>query len=732
MRRLVITILCMLLTRIALAEAPTIFWASDPVRPDETVLAVGEAMGGVTSASMVRMQDSPAAVPVSFTAPKSYLWRKLTPTGVTPRAVRFVVPKDWIVGVYACKLTSTGGESKMFMVNAPNVWWLQGDAGVNALPGGWLRVFGKSLHFSGISQALLRNQSGKSVILKSLESDCYALRFALPARLPTGPYTVFIHNGTGGNAAWAHAGVLNVESPQQWATTVFNVMDFYGDKADHEIERSLGKFNPSIDRTEAIQAALDKAKANGGGVVYLPAGSYTMRGEIHVPRHTIIRGEGMGQVTLWWGKSGFALDGGSSERRLDDATLAPQTLISGDSYRLENLSLYFPREYTTAILAGDNFAMNKVRIRVDRYWIRSGQREDGTTVRMGNNARITDCDILAKGIAFSFDRGHGVLIAHNKVMAGKSNIAMERCDGMIVEDNTFISLDPTAYINLSNEGRNVYYTRNHHESMFAHQSDFSWTFDGGGVAYQGTVAKTDGLHLTLTKDPTYPEWAKENSPLWHRAVVCVINGRGTGQYRLVTSNWGREWQIDRPFDVTPNSSSIITIIPFRGRVLLLDNQFEDASWVNLGYGTSLDVIAVRNKLYRVGAFLNLGLRDPDGCLPSWYVQYLDNDIYEGHTLVQTTGDQRNAAVFSGTSTRAAVHRNTHIHTDNSGSMDIGGNAEDVLVEHCTLENPRSMLKVDQDTNGAYLRDNHFIGSRRYDGEGLKKAVVIGGMGVGSR
>ena len=56
------------------------------------------------------------------------------------------------------------------------------------------------------------------------------------------------------------------------------------------------------------------------------------------------------------------------------------------------------------------------------------------------------------------------------------------------EDNEFISVDPTAYINLSGEGRNMYYARNRHGSQFVHQSDFSFTFDGQGGAYLGKVA----------------------------------------------------------------------------------------------------------------------------------------------------------------------------------------------------------------------------------------------------
>ncbi len=711
---------------------PQVFWVSDPVLPNDTVLVTGEGLVEVTAVQLFRRPDVAPSAQMAPNIPSITSWQGVKPLQVTSRSVKFVVPTNWKAGVFACRLMTRTGTSKTFLVNGPDPWWLQGNEGDTASPSGWLRIFGKSLNFGGASAVLLRGATGKSVVLKvapdqnkAIPSDGTALSLSLPDTLTFGSYTVFVHNGTGGAAGWAKAGALQVRHIGEWPQQVFNVMDFYGANADKEIERGLGKGSPAIDRTEAIHAALKKAADNGGGVVYFPEGAYALQGQLQVPPRTTIRGEGMGLVTLWWGNSGFALDGGSSARRLDDTNTTPANLIVGTQFGLEDMSLYFPREYQEAIHTGDNFRMRHVRIRVDRYWIRRGQREDGTTLSLGNNCRVTDCDILGKGVVFTFNSGHNEIIARNRVMAGKSPFSLQGSDGVIIEDNDVVSLDPTAYINLSNEGRNVYYARNHHESLFAQQSDFSWTFDGGGVAYQGKAATVDGLHLSLAQAPTYPVWAGENSPLWHRAVVCVIDGKGTGQYRFVIANLGRNWEIDRPFDVVPDATSTISIVPFRGRVLVVGNHFEDASWVNLGYGTSIDVVCSHNSLYRVGALLNYGLRDPDGTLPSWYVQYLDNDIYEGHTLEQTTADMRNPTVFSGPSTRASIHRREHMHSDNSGSFDVGGNATDVIMEHCTLDNPRSRLTVGNETSGVLLRDNTFSGGvARYSGDGVPQAVVV--------
>src|SRR5205814_2161351 len=73
----------------------------------------------------------------------------------------------------------------------------------------------------------------------------------------------------------------------------------------------------------------------------------------------------------------------------------PPTLISGSDFKLEEFSMYIPLECNMAITAGDSFRMNKVRVRVDRYWGRTPERQNGNLIRTKNNFEITHCDILA-------------------------------------------------------------------------------------------------------------------------------------------------------------------------------------------------------------------------------------------------------------------------------------------------------------------------------------------------
>ena len=348
----------------------------------------------------------------------------------------------------------------------------------------------------------------------------------LPADLAPGAYTVYVHNGFGGNSAWRKAGTPARRTPAPWPTKTFNVLDTYGKDAVQEMRKTLSKYSPVPDRTEGIHAALKKAKDNGGGIVYFPAGRYGIQGDLDVPPRTVLKGEGMGLVVLWWGTGRFNLDGGSDEGLEADKETAkvPPTLIHGSEFGLEEMSLYLPLAYQTAISGGERFCMRKVRVRIDHYWAIDGRkRPEGVVAYLGNHAEVTDCDILAKGTAL-VPREY-CLIARNRIMAGKTNCTLGGSRQVIVEDNHLVSLYPTAYENIAGSGRNLYYARNRQEAFHVHQADYSFTFDAGDAAYFGKIAATRGRQLTLAEDPSYPEL-------------------GAGEKRLVAE--GRRLHPERP------------------------------------------------------------------------------------------------------------------------------------------------------------------------------------------
>jgi hypothetical protein len=230
----------------------------------------------------------------------------------------------------------------------------------------------------------------------------------------------------------------------------------------------------------------------------------------------------------------------------------------------------------------------------------------------------------------------------------------------------------------------------------------------------GAVASVEGTALNLAGDPVYPTWAKEDTGRWKRAVVCVMDGRGAGQVRGVAANHGRAIGLDRPFDIAPDATTVICLVPLNGRALVIGNQFEDANWVNAGFGTAIDVIYAENRLRRCAQLLNYGLGTPGSLMPNLYVQYLDNDLGEGLCSADTSGSVRGGMNYGGPVTRVTVQRRNHFAADNAGGVSVTGRCADVLVEGCRFEHPESTVRVDAAVRGVLLRANRFAGAPRYD------------------
>ena len=112
-------LLCLLLSTFA-AEPPQIVWASDPVRPDEVVLVQGEGFTAGCTVELSRLGDQ--------------TWETIRPLQSSPQSLKFVVPKNWPMGIWACRVRSGDAVSETVVLNAPDPWWWNGDAGSTATP----------------------------------------------------------------------------------------------------------------------------------------------------------------------------------------------------------------------------------------------------------------------------------------------------------------------------------------------------------------------------------------------------------------------------------------------------------------------------------------------------------------------------------------------------------------------------------------------------------------------
>jgi hypothetical protein len=113
---------------------PTVFWVSQPARPNETALVQGSGLRNVTA---VKVRAAGSATPAM----------SVPVTEASDAGLHFVLPPQlaW-PAIYELELSpSSTSDATRTAINAPRVQWLQGDKGDASSAGGWVRAFGACL-----------------------------------------------------------------------------------------------------------------------------------------------------------------------------------------------------------------------------------------------------------------------------------------------------------------------------------------------------------------------------------------------------------------------------------------------------------------------------------------------------------------------------------------------------------------------------------------------------------
>jgi hypothetical protein len=165
--------------------------------------------------------------------------------------------------------------------------------------------------------------------------------------------------------------------------------------------------------------------------------------------------------------------------------------------------------------------------------------------------------------------------------------------------------------------------------------------------------------------------------------------------------------------------------------LVVDNDFTDVGIAVQFYGASIEHIAARNRCSRSAGFHNFGM-NYHGIQPSWFVQWLDNEIVEGniyradHDQIRLSGDSHLGVYglvgrdWRWPITLGTVLRRNHLH--NNASIVLGSEARsakptpigrmdplvsEVVVEDNTIENSELGICVFQTARGVWSAGNHF-------------------------
>lgn len=626
-RSVCIALALMVLTVAGSAAQPQMFWYSDPVGPDESVIVTGAQLDSVTAISVSRVPDGASGQAV---APRSVeLIQK------DAQSVKFVVPKEFAPGIYRFTLTYPQGEISG-RLNRPTVYWVQASLGETVSPGGTVRVFGRNIvrRPDRAKLVLLPERAGQPVTLASSGGNLWHGSFRLPDTVAPGEYRLRLSNGDGIDDDFVDAERIHVVPAATETRTIFNV-------------REYGAFGDGvINATRAVKAAISAAQQSGG-IVYLPRGRYLITGPLMIPSHVTLRGERTDLVNLVW----------------QDVEDPPEALIAGTSnFAIEDLTIYTSRHGHVVvggflngvpIPGASEIALRRVRIRasafrghmspeqtfqrmqkIDRQF---GQSLD--TIRLtGDKLTVTDCDVVGSGRALYLLKPSNTVISGNVLNNGRFGWnSFTGSNRIIFENNTVTAADLQGTGGSINTlapdvtgSENVFFANNVFKAIYGWDRE-AVSSDGGGGFYFGPALSVAPDRLSL------PGPANERviATTWSGAVVMVADGRGAGQFARVArfdpaaEDKPMSIALDRKLAVELDATSIVTVVQMHQNYLVVDNTFEDVGVAAQFYGTGLNHVLAGNIATRTGGFFDRALIYHH-FQPSWQVQILNNRIIEGN------------------------------------------------------------------------------------------------------
>jgi hypothetical protein len=663
------------------SDAPAVFNASPTAAPGDLISLQGQGFGTAVPQVYYQRLSGSGLPNLSYASSISVI---TTQTSATDMQVTAQIPAGASAGVYAVwvRNRATGSYSQPVLVNAPRAMHFDTP---EIYSGAVFRIYGRGLLSSGGSPTVRffnpATQTSLSATVDVANSDDYSLRVTAPSGLVAGTtYNIYVGDSQAG------AGVERLAEKTLLARTA--VTDYFNLGIGWSSAYSFGGTivnatsfgavaNDNVDDRSAIQAAIDYANTHGGGVVKLPAGTFKLvmasdpvpnySSALLIKSNVVLQGAGKDQTTIQYGfesgdwganSAAIAFNWGNS----DNSGLADLTVRNVSPSTPTRPAGKQPIE-----MRGPGQHKFLARVKVDA---------GGAYVRVwnGDQILIEDCDILC-GASYPVNGQRNVLqmglwaSSNTNVVVRRNTIKFFGTTGLpfdynttaIAEDN-HLTYDASLrdQVDPGENGRhmsanftsNAAIRNNTFESINGPLVDTNngetILSEGGGPNrgghWRGTV--TSATPTTLT-DTSVADFASTTLNPNHAtipaadiqpgvAVLSIVSGKGTGQTRTVKAISGSTLTIDRPWDVTPDSTSRYA----------LDHHWSAQNWlvqsntlknnqggILLYTAASIDVALVNNTLTESGSIFlraNQVSQTNYGFAPAlnriWNVQVTGNSV----------------------------------------------------------------------------------------------------------
>ncbi|TPG63711.1 T9SS C-terminal target domain-containing protein [Hymenobacter nivis] len=543
--------------------------------------------------------------------------------------------------------------------------------------GGRLRLFGRNLFMGGGAQVRFVGAGGASVQADAGQSDAYTLSFNAPTSLQSGTtYQVMVSNGYGGETAVdfpikaVDGGADYFNLGVGWAGKLNFYANVYNVQTDGRLSQKA-RGDGSTNDQQAVQAAMDRAAADGGGVVYLPAGTYKFAhgggAGLLMRNRVVVRGAGKDQTIIKFGYGNVSPDRwGVIWNNTQQAGLADLSIINvNDSGQyIQNM---------TGV--GTEIFMQRVRFDMntgDWLWLANSNKlviansdfTQGVDDKAGYHGpiQLSGCSnfVLSNNnftfAVYGLNMGsvHEGVLENNRVYRdGSARYPTSLTNHVLILDfaqnvallNNQISVIKGPAQN-SNDG----------EAIIA---------EGGGSG--GTRIDEDAGTVSAAGGNTLQDNNKNWGAFRQQPVVAIVSGNGMGQWRTITSRSGNRLTLDRAWDVTPSAGSHYAIFNWGARNWLVKGNtlVGHRRGITFYQNATLQVAVVGNTLTNSGS--------------------IDFMPYQGNNGYQMFTPMYNNQIVG----------NNVANTDGSNGVFIGGH---VTQSHQTQTFGTSMINLDVRNN----------------------------------
>lgn len=632
------------------------------------------------------------------------------------------IPSDVSTGAYGIQVLNGTTYSKTVYLNQAQ--GMSFDTPEIASEGRF-RIFGRNLLLTGATPTvrLVNPATGDSLkaTVMITGSDAYVLKVKAPSNvIPGVRYDVYVSNGYGGTAGETKAdetligrkgGTDYWDLGVAWAADYNFYNNVYNVKTDSRLAvRAVG--DGSKDDLPAIQQAIDRAAKDGGGVVYLPAGTYRLaspdRG-LHLASRVVLAGESRDKTTITYGHgqpyghSGIWWPNGTTVSGIVDLTY--RNVNEGGRWKANlnagsNSSALFIQRARLELSSGGGIYWNRIPKTVLANTIINQsydpQNSNGGPWRFdGSKYFVIRKNELTACAQYGFNFAENGVIESNritrnaKVYVPGRNLVANFAKNLAIINNTFDLINGPD--KTDNDGETI-------------------LSEGGGDKRFNDVGVITGASANTIQDSSKNWSASQLNSATKHPVVVIVSGEGAGQWREIVSNTSTSLTIDRPWDVIPTAGSRYSVIAWSAaNWLVKGNTFQDhARGVMFYSASSLNLAIVGNNLLNNGA---IWLRGEQNFMDSKMLRFDVNYNIQviGNTLKNTrvTTDKSHQAAFIGVQPAMAKPSSTF------GTLTLG-----IQIKDNSIEGIKNTLDWDHYQDGYYNNTYIFQPPKQLSEDGI--------------